>query len=292
MSILFILSLFFIVIGKTMQNLLNKKISIRSSIIETSLYIRFIPVLLIIPVLYLNQSFYILNYKFIILSIFVGFLLGISTLILAKSYQIGEISVITPFYSLNPIFGGIFSWIILSQELSEIGILGVLMISLGGYIIKIEKFNSFIDPVKRIYKDKGVLYLVTYSIIIGFISPFDSTGVNNVSPELWLFYTYLFSSILIFIYYIYKNNLSYPVNTYNYKDYLLFVSIGFFTFISVFSLFYAYQFLEVAYVLSIFMLNIVLTSLIGMFIYNESVRLNKIISIFMMSIGAIIILIS
>lgn len=292
MSLLFILSLVFIVIGKTMQNILNKVVSLKSSTIETSIYIRLIPVLLILPFLYLSESLYLLSFELLSLSIFTGLLLGLGTILLTRAYKIGEVSVVTPFYSFNPIFGGIFSWVLLSQDLSVNGIIGILLITFGGYIIKINKFEGFMDPIKRIFKDRGIVYLFLYSLIIGFISPFDSFGVNSVSPGLWLFYTYLFASLSIIVYYVYINGLNFSISGHDYKNYSMFFGIGFFTFVSVISLFYAYQYLEVAYVLSIFMLNIVLTSVVGIFIYDEKVYFNKILAIVLMTVGAIIVILA
>lgn len=276
--------------GKTIQNLLNKTTSKNTSIIKTSLAIRIIPVILTIPILLHHNMLKILNTKFLFLSLISGLLVGISTILLIKSYKIGEVSIITPFYSLTPIFGGIFSWFFLSQSISYIGIFGIFLICIGAYIIKLNNFSTLTEPIRKLYTDKSILYIIFYALIIGIVAPVDSLGVNNVNPVLWLFYIYIFSTITILFYYMYKNGIHSNTESHELKTYLKLFLIGFFTFVSIISTLYLYQTIKVAYVLSIFMTNILFTSIIASIVYNEKLTVNKIFSTIIMTIGAIMII--
>ena len=282
--------LFLMVFGKSIQNVLNKSTSVNSSIIETSLSLRMIPAFLCIPVLFVKDSFYIPKFEILGLSVIVGFLIGSSTILLVKSYNSGDISVVTPFYSLIPVFGGIFSWMILGQDINPIGGVFILLICAGVYIIRIDNYSSLLGPIMKISDSHSVIYIILYALIIGFVSPFDSLGVNRIDPFLWLFYTYLSASIIILFFSYYKKDFSF--SNYNSRTYLMMFLIGFFTFVSVGSIFFLYRNMKVTYVLAIFMSNIVITSIIGFIFYDEKVSLNKVISILLMTVGAILLILT
>jgi RsiW-degrading membrane proteinase PrsW (M82 family) len=93
----YIFYILLIVFGKTLQNILNKTTSNNSSILSTSLFIGAVPVFLCIPLLYYNNDLKFLSYNLMVLSLISGVLVGFSTIPMVKSYNIGEVSVITPF---------------------------------------------------------------------------------------------------------------------------------------------------------------------------------------------------
>ncbi len=109
---------------------------------------------------------------------------------LAFIYDRGDLSLVYPIARSAPIF--VFIWAIwfLGEKLSLPGILGILTVVFGAYIIGFPTFSvtHFIRPV-TLLKDRTYQLAWLTAIIISFYSVNDKVGVHYVPPFVYLYFT-------------------------------------------------------------------------------------------------------
>jgi uncharacterized membrane protein len=100
----------------------------------------------------------------------------------------GDISEIIPLVSFSSLFSLIFGWIFLGEVPTNWGLLGVTLISLGGYYMNFDTkqtgtINRITHPFKKVVRSKTHSFLFL-SLILGPISSvFDKMAINNTFPR-------------------------------------------------------------------------------------------------------------
>jgi len=95
-------------------------------------------------------------------------------LLFFRAIKISELSLVFPFTALLPLFVSFFAFIILGEKLSPKLIFAVLLIALGAYCMRLEKFTirEFFTPFKRLADDKGISLVLIVTLIWGLLAPF------------------------------------------------------------------------------------------------------------------------
>ncbi len=114
-----------------------------------------------------------------------------------KAITHGEISSVVLLHSITPIVIGIFGFFLL-QELPNIyGVLGVVIIMVAIYFLKLEKGNkSFFDPIKSLFADRASWYMVVSISLIGVTTNLDKVGSQLASAFEWVFLSNLFLLVM------------------------------------------------------------------------------------------------
>lgn len=100
-----------------------------------------------------------------------------------KALRISPLSLTLPFLSLTPLFLIIFSYLVLRESLSLRGVLGILCISAGGYMLNIHAAKkSFLEPLRAIMKERGSVYMIGVACIYSFTSALGKIGIVHSSP--------------------------------------------------------------------------------------------------------------
>jgi uncharacterized membrane protein len=111
-----------------------------------------------------------------------------------------ELTTVLPILSLSPIVTLLVGTIAFKEIPSVYGLLGVLLIVVGIYAIKIKHAKEgLLEPFKHIGKNKGVqcMFIVMLSQSLGII--FDKIGVKNSNAYVYAFFDYVFVCIPLFV---------------------------------------------------------------------------------------------
>ncbi len=83
-----------------------------------------------------------------------------------KSLKVTDLSLAMPMLSFTPIFLILTSFLILGEFPSTVGIVGIVVIVIGSYILNSKKGDSkILDPIKYIFKHKGTFYMLVVAFI-------------------------------------------------------------------------------------------------------------------------------
>jgi drug/metabolite transporter (DMT)-like permease len=103
-----------------------------------------------------------------------------ATILLFKAFKLTDLSLVAPITSLTPIFLIITSFIILREVPTLIGTAGIFLIVIGAYVLNISKGNlSLFDPIKRMFKEKGIIFALIVAFLFSISSNFDKMIVQN-----------------------------------------------------------------------------------------------------------------
>ncbi len=99
-----------------------------------------------------------------------------------KGFEKAPVSLAFPFTAFTPLFTVISSLLILGEKPSLFGLLGILFIVLGVYLINLDIRKGLLTPLKKIITEKGLLYVIIGGALWGTIVPFGKVAVRYSSP--------------------------------------------------------------------------------------------------------------
>lgn len=102
----------------------------------------------------------------------------IATLLTYKAFKISDLSLTAPMTSLTPIFLILTSFLILGEKPSLPGIIGIILIVLGAYVLQRQE-KGFLEPFKHMFKNKGVFYMIIVAILYSFTANYDKVALIN-----------------------------------------------------------------------------------------------------------------
>lgn len=107
----------------------------------------------------------------------------IASLLIYRALQLSDLSLTLPLKSLTPLFSIVTSYIILRELPTFLGVLGIIVVIIGTYILNgNNQDKGIIDPFKNIVADKGVRLMFIVVIIFSVSANFDKIVVKNSNP--------------------------------------------------------------------------------------------------------------
>ena len=211
----------------------------------------------------------------------------IAQMLMIKSLEVSNLSISIPMLSFTPVFLLLTSYLMLNEFPSLAGLFGVLLVVLGSYVLNIHGAkHGYLDPVKSIFKNKGIFYMVIVAFLYSLCANLGKIGVNLSNPAYYMFMFYLIYSMLLFVifYKKVKSNITILGKNLNY-----FVFGGFSTAASEILIGIAYKYSIVPYIISLKRTSILFAVLIGIFLFKEKNIKQAVIGSVVMFIGVLII---
>ncbi len=252
--------------------------------------IRFFAGTIIFLVIFLFEIEGGIDENFLFLALIGGLVCTLATIFALKGLKNGDLSLVSPIVTFTPLFLLITSPIIINEFPSFLGVLGVLLIFIGSYILNISKLKiGYLEPIISLSKNKGVRYMFLASIIWSIGSNIDKLGVTASSPLIWSASINFLSAIMIFPFAIKRIALLKVGIPRRY----LFIAplIGIVAALSSIIQLYAIGFILVIYVISLKRLSVVFQVLFGRFLFQEKDFKERFAGVIIMTIGAIIIVV-
>ena len=286
----------FAAFSQNIRSIYQKKLQKNMSNISST-YTRFLfglPFVLIYFLFLYNFS----NSKFLVSNINTTFLLycligGISqiiaTLLLLKIFKTNNFSVATSYSKTEPIQAAFFGFILLSDPISFIGLIGIIIGLIGIMITSIKKVNLRINFFNL---------SVFYGLLSGSLFGLSAVLFRGASHSLFSIDYMLTSSFtlliaigiqtLILTFYILLTDIKqFYLLYFNFKDGLI---VGFFGAFASICWFYAMSVQNVAYVRALGQIELIFTILASILYFKEKIIANEILGVLIILIGILIIL--
>jgi len=100
-----------------------------------------------------------------------------------KALKASPLTLTMPFLSLTPVFLIGVSYLIVGEKVSPRGAIGILLISIGSYILNIHKAErSLLEPLRAILREKGSVMMIIVSFIFSITSSLGKMAIEHSSP--------------------------------------------------------------------------------------------------------------
>ena len=203
-----------------------------------------------------------------------------------------ELSGALPLLVLTPGIVAFFAFMILGESLSNLEIIGMILMLAGTYILE-RRGKDFLEPVKVFIKSKNHHYIIIALLLFTITSIADKWLLRDykLEPTAYVPFQHLFLAINFFIIVLFTDsNILKKVKSHK-KDIW-----GIIVIVSLFTVGYRWAQIEtvkiapVALVLTVKRSSVFFTTIIGGKIFNESNLIRKAIATLIMIIGAILLL--
>jgi uncharacterized membrane protein len=209
-----------------------------------------------------DREFY--GYAFVgaVIDVFAAwcFLNAVASAQLAKTF---------PLIAFSPIFLLGTSFVILGEVPSKQGIIGIVLIVCGAYLLGVERLQGGgAKPLKGLWREKGSRYMLLAALLFSLLAPIFKKAILHSSPSFALFATQLLSTIFLTVHYIRKkriNKLSKQIA----GHFNLLLAAGLATFLACITFFSAFQLGLTSYVVSVKRTSILMTILLGYIFLKE-----------------------
>lgn len=242
-----------------------------------------LPLLFFIEIPELNRPFYIAL-------VAGGSLNAVSLLLYMRAIRISELSVTIPMITFTPLFLLITSPFMVGEYPSAAGVIGVLLIVFGSYMLNInQRSKGFWAPIKALVKDPGPRLMLLVAFIWSFTANIDKIGVQNSSPLFWSIAITCFLAVVLFPpMLIYSKQSARKII----RQSKFLVPLGLFNALTLVTQMIAINFIFVAYVISIKRGSTILSVIWGYLFFNESGLRERLIGVIIMVAGVFLITLS
>ena len=122
----------------------------------------------------------------------------VSALLMVHAFEVADLSLAIPMLTLSPMFMLLTSPLMLGEFPSAWGLLGMVLIVMGSYMLNIEaRSRGWFGPFRAILDHKGPRYMLGVALIWSICANIDKIGVRHSSPWHWILGFEMAMSILL-----------------------------------------------------------------------------------------------
>lgn len=207
----------------------------------------------------------------------------------SKAYEHGDISHVYPIIHCAPAFVLVFGILFLQEKPDQMGILGILIVTIGLYLISMKNLHwkSLADPILSLIKDQhtqfaflALFFVITYSLL-------DKVAVHKLHPMVYVFIMTI-SALSIFSIFIHKHIKKAwlrPIQT----DFKKVIFAALFASINYPLALFALQLTNVSYIAGFRQISVIFAVLLGIFFLKEVRSKLRIFSACLIFLGAVLI---
>lgn len=201
--------------------------------------------------------------------------------------KISPLSLTIPFLSLTPVFLIFVSFFILGELPSIIGLVGILLIALGGYILNLHLTSKgLLEPLKAIIRERGSVYMIIVSFIFSITATLGKLAILHSHPIFFGAFYFIILGLIFTPVALFKSKVRFITLFKTSKNYFL---IGFFFALMIISHCLAIKLVEVCYMISIKRSSLIFSIIYGWLIFKEKNIKERFLGSLVMIAGMILI---
>jgi uncharacterized membrane protein len=100
-----------------------------------------------------------------------------------SAIRIAPLSLSVPYLSFTPVFAILTAGLLLQEQISARGFVGILLVTVGAYVLNIERYAYHpLDPIKAIFRTSGSRRMLVVALIWSLTSTLGKKGVQLSDP--------------------------------------------------------------------------------------------------------------
>lgn len=205
------------------------------------------------------------------------------------AYERGDLSLVYPLArGSGPLFVPFFAVVLIHEQLSIPGVLGIALVVFGIYVIHLPSFSgqSFLEPFLAV-RGGGSLWALCTGGTIAAYSLVDKVGVGLVHPPVYIYLMFVITWLLLSPYVLAKKRMwlkkEWLINRYT------IVMVGFLVLGTYLMVLFAMQMTKVSYVVAVREVSIVFSALYGIICLKEKHGRQKLIGACLITVGVVFI---
>jgi uncharacterized membrane protein len=205
------------------------------------------------------------------------------------AYERGDLSLVYPLArGSGPLFVPILAVLLLNEQLSILGILGITFVIVGIFSIHLRSFSiqSMLEPFLTMRGGGSLWALCTGATIAGY-TLVDKIGVNIVHPPVYIYLMFVITLLLLSPYVFIKER-SDLKKEWNINKIPILI-VGFLDLFTYLMILFALQISKVSYVAAVREVSIVFSALIGIMLLQEKNASQKLLGAVLISLGVVLI---
>lgn len=209
---------------------------------------------------------------------------------LTKALENGDLSLVYPIMRSSPALVLIFSIIFLHEEITYLGISGILLVTLGSYTINMHRLkgDEFLRPLRALAHDRAMRFAFATLFSVAAYSIVDKLAVSRIHPVVFA-YLYPWFSMVVFSGYLFHIKRSGEVRREWRSHRASILVCGVLSIFGYFLILVAFTLDRVSYIVGLRQLSIVFAVLLGGFALREKHRRVRIISAAVIFLGSFLI---
>lgn len=217
-----------------------------------------------------------------------GIIVSFGTILYMRAIKVSDLSITIPMLSFTPLFLLVVSPIITGEFPNYIGLLGVLSVIVGSYVLNIkQKDKGYLAPFKALLKEKGTRIMLFVAFLWSLGANLDKIGIQNSSPIFWTIAVSTIISLMLFVI-MYLQSPTQPKRQIS-KSLKYLVLIGLFGALSLSFQMLAFKLNLIVYVISIKRISIIIGILFGYLFFKEKNIKERFAGALIMLIGILLI---
>lgn len=214
-------------------------------------------------------------------------LLTFASIFYFQAIKYSDLSLAVPMLAFTPLFLLITSPIILGEFPRLLGIIGIVLIVVGSYVLHLpDCHKNFLEPFKHLMREKGVRYMLMVAVIFSVSGNLDKVGVIHSSPFMWLFMLHLVLSIILGGI-MFRNATDIAQQIRGAWPFL--VAVGLCNGLALIFQMTAIEMTLVPYLIAAKRSSVIMTSLFGLFLFKEKGLRERLIGVALMVLGVFMI---
>lgn len=210
----------------------------------------------------------------------------VSVLLYMKAISLSPLSLTLPMLAFTPIFMLLTGPLILGEFPKPIGIVGILSIVMGAYILNIkEAKKGLLQPFVYLLKERGPLLMLGVSALWSITATSMKFLVITSNTIFAMFSEYLISAVIFSLFVFLTKKVKLSEIRKNFRNML---GIGFFMSISEISLSYTFTLTLAVYAIAVKRTSILMGSLYGFKFFKEGNVLQRVLGSVFMLFGIIL----
>jgi uncharacterized membrane protein len=272
------------------QSVFNKKALKEADEYTVSFFYTLFAALFVAPLVY-YYGIPELKPGFVMILIISGLLNAFSIILFIRAIKISDLSITMPILAFSPIFLLITSPLIVGEFPSPFGLIGVIFVVVGSYVLNISKLkDGFFEPFKALVKDKGARLMFFVALIWSITANLDKVGIFKSSSLFWTFALFIITILLLlpFVIIRFLRDRS-RIKTTIFQNVPLFAAVGLFEVLIMLFQYAALKLTLVSYMISVKRTSAIFSVILGFIIFKEKGFKERLLGVSIMVFGVIII---
>jgi uncharacterized membrane protein len=231
-----------------------------------------------------THTYYSVTPEFAVILLLAAIMDAAANIMYISSIKNGDLSKTVPMLCFIPVIQLFVTPVLIHENMSCIGIIGVFVVVSGSYLLHIKSKSGFFSPFKAVFRDRNAMMMLAAACIWGVSSSFHKMGIHKTDVLFWVVCEYGLISIFL-LPFAYRTGKT-EINLINIKK--IFIP-ALFSSCAALSYFAGISLGPVAYVSSVRRLGVLFSMIVGLMFFREKLKVTGFIGGFIMIAGAVII---